>query len=175
MKTTERNWSAIKDYQFSNFGQRSFYTRQGWIEQCFEWCYGGMPAGDDEWDEDEKEYYDWLIELSDEELMSYIETNWEIGIRETTWLTEGNECYCFWKKGDDNGIVVKILDIPLNSDGELEDSADILCEYNGKACKLPLYSLYGLTSEVCPKCGKPLYVSDLCGYKYVCLECDENF
>lgn len=33
----------------------------------------------------------------------------------------------------------------------------------------------GLTEETCPRCGAPLYVSDLCRFKYVCLECDENF
>lgn len=27
----------------------------------------------------------------------------------------------------------------------------------------------------CPKCGKPLSVSDVKGYPFVCLDCDENF
>jgi len=31
------------------------------------------------------------------------------------------------------------------------------------------------TSELCPRCGKPLWTSDVEGYKYVCFDCDENF
>lgn len=30
-------------------------------------------------------------------------------------------------------------------------------------------------SYCCPKCGKPLSVSDVKGYPFVCLNCDENF
>lgn len=173
MEKITRNWSAIQDYEGGgNFGQRAFYTRQDWIEQCFEWQFGcGMPDLED-MDEEEREYYDYLCKGTDESLMAYIEDMWEIQIRETTWLKVGNQCY--WNRGDD-GVVVKILEVPLNSDGELEEFTDILCEYNGKSCKLPLFSLFGLTDEVCPKCGKPLYVSDLCSYPYVCLRCDENF
>lgn len=51
----------------------------------------------------------------------------------------------------------------------------ISIEYIGRKYMLPLNSLYGLTHENCPRCGAPLYVSDLCRFKYVCLECDENF
>lgn len=178
MNTTERNWSAIRDHLNGRFGQRAFYTRQDWIEQCCEWCYGGMPDKDLKEDElsaediEEREYLEWLNEISDEELMLYISENWEIEIRETTWLKEDNECY--WRNGD-NGVVVKILEVELNDDGELTEFTDILCEHNGKTCKLPFFSLYGLTDEKCPKCGSPLYVSDLCQYQCVCLKCDENF
>jgi hypothetical protein len=175
----ERNWSAVCDYLGGGFGQRAFYTRKDWIEQCFEWCYGGMP--DEECDEDEeydvivqeqREYLVWLNEISDEDLMQYISENWEIGIRETTWLEEGNECYCKTNKG---GVMVKILDVPLNSDGELTENGDILVELNGREHMVALSRLYGLTGEICHKCGSPLYVSDLCQYHYVCLHCDENF
>lgn len=31
------------------------------------------------------------------------------------------------------------------------------------------------TSAPCPRCGKPLWTSDVEGYKYVCFDCDENF
>lgn len=34
--------------------------------------------------------------------------------------------------------------------------------------------LYIKTDKFCPTCGKPLYKSDVLGYDYVCLECDEN-
>ena len=172
MKAKERNWSAIIDYQWSNFGQRAFYTRKDWEEQCWTWCYGGMPDLElDELDEEQREYMEWMNEMTDEELMHYIQTNWEIGIRETTWLEEGNECYC----KTNGGLIVRIVEVPLNSDGELTDNNDILVEYNGKQSIVALSLLYGLTGETCPKCGHPLYVSDLCQYRYVCLECDENF
>lgn len=32
-----------------------------------------------------------------------------------------------------------------------------------------------LTDKKCPKCYGPLHESDVEGYDYVCLECDENF
>lgn len=31
------------------------------------------------------------------------------------------------------------------------------------------------TDKECPKCGRPLFYSDVEGYEYVCTECDENF
>ena len=31
------------------------------------------------------------------------------------------------------------------------------------------------TDAKCPKCGQPLYYSDLMDYEYVCVQCDENF
>lgn len=175
MITTERNWSAIKDYEGGNFGQRAFYTRQDWIEQCFEWCYGGMP--DDEYEsleDEEREYLDWLNELTDEELMSYIESNWEIGIIETTWLEEGNDCYWIDPEGKTSGVYT-ILDIRADEYGELAEDTILLLTDGWGENEVFLRECYGLTSEVCPKCGKPLYVSDLCRYKYVCLNCDENF
>ena len=69
MKTTERNWSAIKDYQWGNFGQRAFYTRQDWIEQCFDWCYAGMSNEEyEKWDEEPEklleDYLDWRAHQS---------------------------------------------------------------------------------------------------------------
>ena len=32
-----------------------------------------------------------------------------------------------------------------------------------------------LTNCCCPKCKKPLYLSDVVGYSFVCKNCDENF
>lgn len=37
-----------------------------------------------------------------------------------------------------------------------------------------LCSKYG-TDKNCPRCGNKLLKSDLKDYKYLCLECDENF
>jgi acetyl-CoA carboxylase beta subunit len=34
---------------------------------------------------------------------------------------------------------------------------------------------YKETDKVCPKCNNILYDTDVEGYEYVCLECDENF
>lgn len=31
------------------------------------------------------------------------------------------------------------------------------------------------TFALCPRCGKPLWTSDIDGYKYVCFDCNENF
>lgn len=171
MNITERNWSAIRDYEGGDFGLRSFYTRQDWIEQCFDWTFGGMPEWGEEWDEDEREYMDYLNGMDDEELMEYIQEQWSIEIRETTWLKVGNQCYYkdYWKC--ESGIYT-IVDVP--EDIEM-DSIIAITNENGNEQEVCLGHLYGLTDKFCPKCGQPLYVSDLCSYPYVCLECDENF
>lgn len=165
---TERNWSAIRDYQGTNFGQRSFYTRQDWIEQCFDWSWGGMPAEDEDWDDDTREYKDWLDAMTDEELMHYIQENWEIEIRETTWLKVSNQCVY-------EGETYTIKDILFGINEELDEYTSIILTDGAKVFGADFAKCYGLTDQVCPKCGNPLYVSDLCSYKYVCLDCDENF
>lgn len=177
MNTTERNWSAITDYQNTNFGQRSFYTRQQWIEQCFEWQFVcGMPDLED-MDEQEREYYDYLCKGSDESLMAYIEDMWEIQIRETTWLKVGNQCY--WKDpADETSGIYTIEEIrydPNDYDDSLSVDTIILISNGGSEAEVTIGEIYGITDKNCPKCGHPLYVSDLCCYPYVCLECDENF
>ena len=178
MNATERNWSAIQDHLNSNFGQRSFYTRQQWIEQCFDWCYGGLPDEED-LDDEQIDYKEWLDSLSDESLMHYIQENWEIEIRETTWLEEGNECY--WIDHADYGIcsgIYRILEIrydPNDWDDNLSVDTIILIGNGHSEVEVTLDEIYGLTDKTCPKCGHPLYVSDLCSYPHVCLECDENF
>ena len=32
-----------------------------------------------------------------------------------------------------------------------------------------------ITKSTCPRCGAPLYLSDLPQYDFTCYECDENF
>lgn len=176
MNTTERNWSAIQDYQHTNFGQRSFYTRQQWIEQCFDWCDGGLPEVED-MDEEQRDYWDWLNEIGDEELMHYIQENWLIEIRETTWLKVGNQCY--WKDpADETSGIYTIEEIrydPNDYNDSLSVDTIILISNGESEAEVTIGEIYGLTDEVCHRCGHPLYVSDLCSYSYVCLECDENF
>lgn len=177
MNTTERNWSGINDYQGGNFGQRSFYTRQEWIDACMEWNFGGVPVNEEDWDEEEREYKEWLDSMDDEELMYYIQEHWEIEIRETTWLKVDNKCY--WKDpaGETSGIytILEIRYNPNDIDDALTDDTIILIGNGYSEAEVTLNEIYGLTDKVCPRCGHSLYVSDLCRYPYVCLECDENF
>lgn len=162
MRTTERNWSAIVDYK-GHDRLVSFLTRQEWIRQCLEWYdEAGLATERDDYEEE-------LNALEDWELMDSIQDEWGVEIIETTWLKMGNECAWYRREGN---FVVKILEIP---DGELTGWSPIGVECNGMHYALPLNSLYGLTGEKCPRCGAPLYVSDLCQYRCVCLECDENF
>ena len=146
MEEIKRNWSSIYDYEGGNFGYRAFYTREQWIEQAIDWSQDRC--------DDEDEYIEWLNGLDDEELMHYIQEHWSIEIRETTWLREGNICLMRYNTSQGEQCrEVKILEIELNSDGELTEFTDILCECDGKTCKLPVFCLYGLTDKFCPKCG----------------------
>ena len=43
-----------------------------------------------------------------------------------------------------------------------------------KIVKQKIYQKYSINKH-CIKCGNKLLVSDLKEYKYLCLECDENF
>lgn len=167
MNTTERNWSSVHCYDGTCWGLRSFLTRQEWIDQCIEWSRD-KGYDEEEWD-GEEDYIDGLNAMDDGDLMLYIQETWGIEIIETTWLKVGNECVWHRHEGD---VIVKILEIP---DEELTGWSSISVEFIGRQYSLPLNNLYGLTGETCHKCGHPLYVSDLCQYMYVCLECDENF
>lgn len=169
MNTTERNWSAICDYEGLNFGQRAFYTRKDWIQQCIDWSYDRI---DDE--EDEKSYEEHLNEMEDWELMDYIQDTWHIEIRETTWLKVGNDCYWIDPEGKTSGNYT-ILDIRLGEDGELAYDTILLITDGWGENEVFFGECYGLTEETCPRCGSPLYVSDLCRHDFVCLKCDENF
>lgn len=50
-----------------------------------------------------------------------------------------------------------------------EESEDRIKQYKDK-----LHQKYG-TNKRCFRCGSQLLVSDLKEYKYLCLNCDENF
>lgn len=173
MNTTERNWSSICDYEGFSFGLRSFFTREDWITQIIEWHDNDAFMQDDERDE-------WIASINrmdDEELMLYIQETWHLDIRETTWLKVGNECY--WKDpvGYTSGIytICEIRYDENDYDDALTNDTIILIATEFGEAEVTLNEMYGLTDKTCPKCGHPLYVSDLCSYPYVCLECDENF
>lgn len=72
-----------------------------------------------------------------------------------------------------NGVIDPdddVADIEGLSEDELKELMyDALMHYR-MADKPPK-----LTSEKCPRCNGPLHTSDVRGYAYVCLECDENF
>ena len=112
--------------------------------------------------------------MSDEELMLYIQEQWEIEIRETTWLKVGNDCFWEDPEGKTSGVNT-ILEIRADEDGQLADDTILLITDGWGENEVFLCECYGLTDKTCPKCGHPLYVSDLCSYPYVCLHCDENF
>lgn len=54
---------------------------------------------------------------------------------------------------------------------EVEDRLEMLRDNE----VIDLCSDLAITSKKCPKCYGPLHESDVEGYDYVCLECDENF
>jgi hypothetical protein len=161
METT-RNWSAICDFLGGDFGLRSFYTREQWIEQAFEWMFDDVnPEDKENLASEQMEYWDWINSLDDEELMHYISNNWEIGIRETTWLKLGNDCYWQDPEGATSGVYT-ILDIRAGKYGELAEDTILLLTDGWGENEVFLRECYGLAQESCPKCGGPLYVSDLC-------------
>lgn len=56
----------------------------------------------------------------------------------------------------------------------LEQYYNVKNEELRKRVKQKIYQKYE-TNRHCIKCGNKLLVSDLKEYKYLCLECDENF
>ena len=168
MNTTERNWSSIQDFEGGFWGVRAFYTRQDWIQQALEWSQDRC---------EDMEYEKWLNELDDEELMIYIQERWSIEIRETTWLKVGNQCYWRDPAGETSGIY-EIYEIRYDEndvDDMFTDDTIILIGNGYSEAEVTISEIYGLTDLKCRRCGSPIYVSDLCSYPYVCLECDENF
>lgn len=167
---SKRRWSIYKDNL--KFGEsidfRFNLTREEWIEQCMEWI-----TPEELGDETPAEFRRYLKGMTDSALIGFIETTWCVRIRETTWLFCGGECY--WK--DPAGLtsdIHTIMDIRVEDNEIFEDT--ILLLSNGYSeVEAPFMECYGLTEKKCPKCGKPLFVSDLGGYDYVCLDCDENF
>ena len=115
--------------------------------------------------------------MTDEELMGYIQDNWQIYIRETTWLKEGNQCY--WRDpADETSGIWEILEIRYDKNDEddaLTNDTIILLGNGYSEAEVTLNEIYGLTDMPCPRCGCTLFVSDLCDYECVCLRCDMNF
>ena len=172
MNTTERNWSAMTGFEGIDGQKNAFWTREEWLAKAIEWS----DLNDEDYTEEEKqEVIDWLTAMDDEDLMFHIQENWAIEIRETTWLKEGNKCY--WKDpADETSGVFTIAEIYHDECDALdEDTMLLLVGECGGENQVFLRECYGLTEEVCPRCGSPLCVSDLCSYPYVCIECDENF
>lgn len=171
MKTTERNWSAYTGYEGKEGEKNAFMTREEWLAKAIEWS----ELYDEDYTPEEREQIiDDLTSMYDEELMSYIQENWDIEIRETTWLKVGNEC--FWE--DPEGLtsgVYTILEIRAGEWDALDYDTILLITDGWGENEVFLGECLGLTEETCPRCGAPLYVSDHCRFKYVCLECDENF
>ena len=175
MGTTTRNWSAIADRhkRFREGEQNAFLTRGQWIEKALSLSHNVT----DQEREDEESY---LHSLDDEELMFHIQEVWGIEIRDTTWLKVGNKCY--WKDPceDDEAEtsqIYTIAEIQMAEDNILDEDTIILLsniDEGGGECEAYLCECYGLTDRKCKRCGSTAYISDLCSYPYVCLECDEN-
>lgn len=74
--------------------------------------------------------------------------------------------------GRDENIDVEVLiDIPdPEDDDKFADELDLLTAQHP-------FILYSPRKQigVCRFCGSPLYASKVYGYKYECLECDEDF
>lgn len=171
MNTIERNWSAYTGYEGIEGQKNAYWTREQWLAKAIEWS----DLNDEDYTEEEKvEFIDYLNEMDDEELMDYISENWDIEIRETTWLKVGNECYWRDPEGMTSGIHT-ILEIRVGEWDALDYDTILLITDGWGENEVYLGECYGLTDKTCPKCGRPLYVSDLCRYPYVCLDCDENF
>ena len=171
MNTTERNWSAYTGYEGVEGETSAFWTREQWLAKAIEWSDLDAEGNTEE---DKQDIINTLNEMDDEELMGYIQENWDIEIRETTWLKVGNECYWVDPEGKTSGVNT-ILEIRVGKWDALDYDTILLITDGWGENEVFLGECYGLTDKVCPKCGSPLYVSDLCSYPYVCLDCDENF
>jgi hypothetical protein len=171
MKTIERNWSALTGYQGAEGERNAYWTREEWLAKAIEWS----DLNEEDYNAEERqEVIDMLGSMDDEDLMQFISENWDIEIRETTWLKVGNEC--FWE--DPEGLtsgVCTILEIRCGEWDALDEDTILLITDGWGENEVFLRECLGLTDKTCPRCGKPLYVSDLCRYPYVCFDCDENF
>lgn len=169
METTKRNWSALTGYEGIDGQKNAFFTREEWLAKAIEWSDLKDCAP-----EDRQAAIDDLAGMDDEDLMLYIQEQWDMEIRETTWLKVGNECYWEDPAGLTSGVHT-ILEIRCGEWDALAYDTILLITDGWGENEVFLGECYGLTSEKCPRCGAPLYVSDLCQYRCVCLECDENF
>lgn len=86
-------------------------------------------------------------------------------------MPEQTENYCKFQKALLRHIGVpelkRICDC-LSGNGDEEDVASVMSTLVN--CLMEIK-----TNERCPRCGNPLYLSDLPQYTYVCAECEENF
>ena len=81
MNTTERNWSALTGYEGTEGQRNAYWTREEWISKAIEWS----DLNEDDYTEEERQEVIYNIKsMQDEELMLYIQENWDIEIRETT-------------------------------------------------------------------------------------------
>lgn len=152
---TIRDWTCVKDNDGLEFGLRYKYTRKQWIEQAVEW----LP------NRDEEELYKELHSMDDDELMSYIAETFSLEIIETTHIFAGNLVQ--W-----GTTPMQIKEIFV-ANHKVDDI--VVANMNGDEFHAELKDLFGYTNVRCPKCSELLYVSDVVGYPYVCLNCDENF
>lgn len=146
-----RDWSCVNNNN-DKYDLRYKYTRKQWEEQLKAWS-----------DEDVDDF----SELSDDAFMEHVVNTIGVEILETTHLFVGN--IVFFK---DKDTLVKIEDIVVK-DNKIEDI--VVEDFFHTIYHTNYHSLYGCTDAICPKCNKSLYISDVVGYPYVCLDCDENF
>lgn len=71
--------------------------------------------------------------------------------------------------GKDENINVEVL-VDLPDEEDIDDELDLFIAQHP-------FILYDPKKPIgtCRFCGSPLYVSKVFGYKYECLECDEDF
>lgn len=156
---TIRDWTCIKDNDGLEFGLRYKYTRKQWIEQAVEW----LP------NYDEDELYKELNSMNDDELMLYIAETFSLEIIETTHIFAGNVVQ-WGKECGETPMEIKEIFVANHKVDDI-----VVANMNGDEYHAKLEDLYGYTNVKCPKCSELLYVSDVVGYPYVCLNCDENF
>lgn len=156
---TIRDWTCIKDNDELEFGLRYKYTRKQWIEQAVEW----LP------NYDEDELYKELHSMNDDELMSYIAETFSLEIIETTHIYVGNVVQ-WGKECGETPMEIKEIFVANHKVDDI-----VIANMNGDEYHVKLKDLYGYANVRCPKCSELLYVSDVVGYPYVCLNCDENF
>lgn len=105
-----------------------------------------------------------------------------IDARDYSYIEVGARLY--WKDPDEysegtSGWVI-VTDTPVTYPDEYGDD-DIIkvrrtTDKEGLAeFEVLAHELYKRVRATCPCCGKQMFRSDVVGYKYVCLECDENF
>lgn len=84
-----------------------------------------------------------------------------------------------YAKSPDDDCLGRVKNAIFNNDGKdiVADNTmvSVLCYDSNEYINVPMTSLYIRTDKKCPICKNDLYMSDVLGYDYVCLDCDENF